>query len=208
MPETVDAIYNDPSLSGGVPITWDEEQMAAIDTAVAGTYTVDGTTEDGTTITASVKVTNVNLLQNPSFEDADDTVWDVLYANGNACTDIQNKSSDAMTGDMAFHFYSTSDMEFTVEQTVTGLSSGAYNAVANIQGGDVGDNAEIVLYAIVGETRYESDPVTLDGWQSWQTPTLTDIEVDESGTVTVGMYVKAAAEGWGTIDDFELYARQ
>jgi hypothetical protein len=32
--------------------------------------------------------------------------------------------------------------------------------------------------------------------------------VDESGTVTVGMYVKAAAEGWGTIDDFELYARQ
>jgi arabinogalactan endo-1,4-beta-galactosidase len=99
-------------------------------------------------------------------------------------------------------------MEFTVEQTVTGLSAGAYNAVANIQGGDVGDNAEIVLYAIVGENRYESDPVTLDGWQSWQTPTLTDIEVDESGTVTVGMYVKAAAEGWGTIDDFELYARQ
>jgi arabinogalactan endo-1,4-beta-galactosidase len=208
MPETVDAIYNDPSLEEGVPVTWDADQMAAIDTAVAGTYTVDGTTEDGTTITASVKVTNVNLLQNPSFEDANDTAWDVLYANGNACTDIQNKSSDAMTGDMAFHFYSTSDMEFTVEQTVTGLSAGAYNAVANIQGGDVGDNAEIVLYAIVGETRYESDPVTLDGWQSWQTPTLTDIEVDESGTVTVGMYVKAAAEGWGTIDDFELYARQ
>lgn len=208
MPDTVDAVYNDPSLTDGVPVTWDADQLAAVDTATAKEYTVDGTTEDGTVITATVKIINANLLQNPSFEEADVSMWKVDYPNGNSCTDIQTQESDCVSGENAFHFYSEAEQEFTVEQTLTGLGAGDYTAVANIQGGDVGDNAVIMLYVIVGDQRYESDPVTLDGWVNWKKPMLTDIPVSGGSDVTVGMYVKCAAAGWGTIDDFELFSQQ
>ena len=208
MPETVSAIYNDPSITDGVPVTWDEDQVAAIDTNVAGEYTVEGTTEDGTTITASIKVLNVNYVQNPSFEDSDVSMWAVDYPNGNACTDIQTKAGDAVTGEKSFHFYSEEEQEFTVEQTITGLAAGDYTAVANIQGGDVGDDAVVVLYVLVGDERYESEAVVLDGWVNWKKPQIKDIPVDGSSDVTVGMYVKCAAKGWGTIDDFEFYCQQ
>lgn len=207
MPETVSAIYNDPSITDGVPVTWDEDQVAAIDTNVAGEYTVEGTTEDGTTITASIKVLNVNYVQNPSFEDSDVSMWAVDYPNGNACTDIQTKAGDAVTGEKSFHFYSEEEQEFTVEQTITGLAAGDYTAVANIQGGDVGDDAVVVLYVLVGDERYESEAVVLDGWVNWKKPQIKDIPVDGSSDVTVGMYVKCAAKGWGTIDDFEFYCQ-
>ena len=208
MPETVSAIYNDPSITDGVPVTWDEDQVAAIDTNVAGEYTVEGTTEDGTTITASIKVLNVNYVQNPSFEDSDVSMWAVDYPNGNACTDIQTKAGDAVTGEKSFHFYSEEEQEFTVEQTITGLAAGDYTAVANIQGGDVGDDAVVVLYVLVGDERYESEAVVLDGWVNWKKPQIKDIPVDGSSDVIVGMYVKCAAKGWGTIDDFEFYCQQ
>ena len=207
MPETVSAIYNDPSITDGVPVTWDEDQVAAIDTNVAGEYTVEGTTEDGTTITASIKVLNVNYVQNPSFEESDVSMWAVDYPNGNACTDIQTKAGDAVTGEKSFHFYSEEEQEFTVEQTITGLAAGDYTAVANIQGGDVGDDAVVVLYVLVGDERYESEAVVLDGWVNWKKPQIKDIPVDGSSDVTVGMYVKCAAKGWGTIDDFEFYCQ-
>ena len=208
MPETVSAIYNDPSITDGVPVTWDEDQVAAIDTNVAGEYTVEGTTEDGTTITASIKVLNVNYVQNPSFEESDVSMWAVDYPNGNACTDIQTKAGDAVTGEKSFHFYSEEEQEFTVEQTITGLAAGDYTAVANIQGGDVGDDAVVVLYVLVGDERYESEAVVLDGWVNWKKPQIKDIPVDGSSDVIVGMYVKCAAKGWGTIDDFEFYCQQ
>ena len=207
MPETVSAIYNDPSITDGVPVTWDEDQVAAIDTNVAGEYAVEGTTEDGTTITASIKVLNVNYVQNPSFEESDVSMWAVDYPNGNACTDIQTKAGDAVTGEKSFHFYSEEEQEFTVEQTITGLAAGDYTAVANIQGGDVGDDAVVVLYVLVGDERYESEAVVLDGWVNWKKPQIKDIPVDGSSDVTVGMYVKCAAKGWGTIDDFEFYCQ-
>lgn len=207
MPETVSAIYNDPSITDGVPVTWDEDQVAAIDTNVAGEYTVEGTTEDGTTITASIKVLNVNYVQNPSFEESDVSMWAVDYPNGNACTDIQTKAGDAVTGEKSFHFYSEEEQEFTVEQTITGLAAGDYTAVANIQGGDVGDDAVVVLYVLVGDERYESEAVVLDGWVNWKKPQIKDIPVGGSSDVTVGMYVKCAAKGWGTIDDFEFYCQ-
>jgi arabinogalactan endo-1,4-beta-galactosidase len=158
------------------------------------------------TATAKVKTANLNYVQNPSFEDADTSMWMVNYPNGNACTDIQNKASDCVTGENAFHFYSVAEQEFTVEQTVSGLAAGTYNATTNIQGGDVGDDAVVQLYVIVGDQRYESDPVTLDGWVNWKKPAISDIPVDGSSDVVIGMYVKCAAKGWGTIDDFELYS--
>ena len=206
MPENVEAIYNDPSINTPVAVTWDDAQVAAVDTKAAGDYTVEGTTADGTKVTAQIKVTNTNLLKNSSFEDADVSVWNVTSTGTNP-TDIQNKTEDALSGENAFHFYSAADMEFSVEQTVSDLAAGTYTAKANLQGGDVGDGAEIKLYAIADGVRYESDPVTLSGWQVWQTPVIKDIPTT-GGDIVIGVSVKAGGNGWGTMDDFELFCQQ
>ena len=206
MPENVEAIYNDPSINTPVAVTWDGAQVAAVDTKTAGDYTVEGTTADGTKVTAQIKVTNTNLLKNSSFEDADVSVWNVTSTGTNP-TDIQNKTEDALSGENAFHFYSAADMEFSVEQTISDLAAGTYTAKANLQGGDVGDGAEIKLYAIADGVRYESDPVTLSGWQVWQTPVIKDIPTT-GGDIVIGVSVKAGGNGWGTMDDFELFCQQ
>ena len=122
-------------------------------------------------------------------------------------TDVQKKASDALSGDKAFHFYSTSEIDFTVEQEITIAAGGDYAAVANIQGGDVGSGAEIYLYVICGDEIYRSEPAKLSGWQQWQKLKIDRVPVKAGDVVKVGMAVKAAAKGWGTIDDLGNHRR-
>ena len=205
MPETVDAVFNDRSKNGGVAVTWDADQVAAIDTSVDGEYTINGTLEDGSAVTATVEVANVNWLENPGFEDKNTAMWEVTYEGDKNPTDVQTKSADAMTGENSFHFWSESELAFTVSQTIAAPAAGDYTITTNIQGGDVGNDAEIYLYAIVDGQEYRSDNVTLTGWVQWQTPQITDIPLAEGQEITVGVSVKAAAKGWGTMDDFFLF---
>ena len=207
LPEKVDAIYNDPSVTDGVAVTWDDKQLAEIDVDVAGEYTIDGVTEDGTKVQAFIKVANINYVKNPSFEDADDSMWVPTYISGGNCTDIQNKAADASSGENALHFYSTSDMEFSVEQKIEGLKADTYTLTGKMQGGDVGDDADIYLYIKVGDEIVQSDKVTLDGWGNWKTPIVKEVEIDGNSDVYVGIYIKCNAGGWGTIDDIEFFGQ-
>lgn len=208
MPETVSAVYNDRSLNSGVPVTWNADQVAAVDTNAAGDYTIDGVLEDKTAVTCTVNVSNVNWLENPGFEEKDVSMWKVSYESEINPTDVQNKEADCTTGENSFHFWSETAQEFSVEQTVSSLAAGDYTMTANIQGGDVGSAAEIYLYAIVNGQTYQSEPVILNGWCKWQTPTIKDIPLDGTSDITVGMHVKCAGGGWGTMDDFYLFKQR
>lgn len=204
LPETVKAYYNDTSCKDPAPVTWDEEKVAAIDMNTAGKYVVTGTLEGGMSVTASIKVSSYNYVQNPSFEDVDTSMW-VVTEKFDGTTDIQKKAADAFEGENSFHFWSASDVEFTVEQNLGTLSAGTYSAVVNMQGGDVGDGAEFYLYVKVGDTVYTSDNASLTGWVNWVSPSISDIEVDGNSEVIVGVSAKCAAKGWGTIDAFEFF---
>jgi arabinogalactan endo-1,4-beta-galactosidase len=170
----------------------------------AATYTVRGTTADNTEVTAVVKVSSINYVQNPGFEEADTSMW-VVNEAASGTTDIQNKSSDAYSGTNAFHFWSDSEVEFTVEQTISGVAAGTYSAAVNMQGGDVGTDAQFYLYVKVGDQVYTSENASLTGWVNWVTPTISGIEVDGNTDVVIGVSAKCAAKGWGTIDDFEFF---
>lgn len=206
LPDAVEAIYNDTSCTDLLPITWDTDTLAAIDTKVADTYKIDGTSADGTKVTATVKVANINYVRNPGFEDSDVTMWKVTSEAADP-SDIQEKAADAFSGDKAFHFYSEVNMDFAVEQAIANIPAGTYNAVANLQGGDVGNDANIYLYVKVNDTIYTSDPVVLDGWQKWKSPQIKDIVINEGDTVSIGVAFKCAAKGWGTLDDIELFCQ-
>ena len=208
MPETVAAVYNDPTCTDPLKVTWNAEQIAKIDLTTPGKYVIDGTTEKGGAVTANVKVYNENLLKDGSFEAENADAWKFTYLNGaTEGVNFEKKAADAITGEMECHFWNTAAQEFTVEQIIKNVPAGKYTATAYIQGGDVGDHV-VKLYVIVGDKKYESEAIVLEGWVVWKNPIIKDIVIDGTTDVTVGMYVKCAGGGWGTMDDFEFYSQE
>ena len=203
LPDEVDVIYNDRSANTKVPVSWDAAQLAAIDTDAGGSYDVAGALEDGTEVMAHVEVKMMNHVKNPSFEEADTSMWKITYTGDDNPTDFQEKADDAYTGTMAYHFWSEdSDMDFSIEQELTDLEPGTYQLSVYAQGGDVSDDCEMALYAVVNGEEV-SEPFMVAGWANWQNPTISDIEVTD-GTLTIGVRMKCNAKSWGTVDDFTL----
>lgn len=203
LPETIDVIYNDRSANAKVAVTWNAAQIAAIDTNVGGNYDIAGTLEDGTDVACHVEVKMLNHVKNPSFEESDTSMWRVTYEGDKNPTDFQTKADDAHDGVVAYHFWSEdSDMEFAIEQDFTDLEPGTYQLLVYAQGGDVSEDCEMELYAIVNGEEI-TEPFMVAGWANWQTPTIPEIKVTD-GTLTIGVRMKCNARSWGTVDEFTL----
>lgn len=204
LPDMVDVIYNNHSLNKQVAVSWDQEQIDAIDTSIGGTYVVTGTIEDGLPVTCHVEVRMSNYVKNPSFEDDDYSMWKVTHEGDNNPTDFQVKADDAHTGETAFHFWSgDSDMEFSIEQEFTDLEPGTYQLSAFSQGGDMKQDSVLELYAVVGSDEQKVS-FMLTTYADWKNPTIPEIKVAD-GTLTIGMRMKCNTGSWGTVDDFALH---
>lgn len=203
LPDTVSIIYNDRS-EEQVPVTWDAEDIAAIDTENGGEFTVAGSLDEGTEVTAIVTVERVNYVQNPGFEDADTSMWTVTYSGETNPTDYQVKAADAHSGEVAFHFWSgTSDMDFSIEQSFTDLEPGTHELSAFSQGGDLAADASMELYAVV-DGKELTVPFMLTTYADWQNPTVSGIKVTD-GTLTIGVRYQCNKNSWGTLDDVTLH---
>ena len=203
LPDTVSVIYNDRS-EAQVPVIWNTDDVAAIDTENGGNFTVSGTLEDGTEVTAAVTVERINYVQNPSFEDADTSMWTVNYSGETDPTDYQVKAADAHSGEVAFHFWSGSaDMDFSIEQSFTDLEPGTYELSAFSQGGDLSDDTSMELYALI-DGRELTAPFKLTTYADWQNPAIPEIKVTD-GSLTIGVRYKCNVNSWGTLDDVTLY---
>ena len=203
LPDTVSVIYNDRS-EAQVPVTWNTDDVTAVDTENGGNFTVSGTLEDGTEITAAVTVERINYVQNPSFEDADTSMWTVNYSGETDPTDYQVKAADAHSGEVAFHFWSGSaDMDFSIEQSFTDLEPGTYELSAFSQGGDLSDDTSMELYALI-DGRELTAPFKLTTYADWQNPAIPEIKVTD-GSLTIGVRYKCNVNSWGTLDDVTLY---
>ena len=204
LPETATVRYNDKS-SSEENITWPENALEAIDGA--GTYEVKGTLialEKEYEVTCTITVKPYNYIVNPSFEDDDRSMWELIAGDGYSYyPDYQNNASDALTGNYSVHFWSASDMDFTVQQKVTDLESGVYAFQASIQGGDA-TTQDMSVFVTVGDKTYTAK-TSVSGWCNWDTPEITEIMVHEGDEVTVGAHIIACAKAWGTLDDFVLY---
>lgn len=150
----------------------------------------------------TVNVEMLNYVANPSFEDSDTSMWTVSYEGDKNPTDFQQKEADAHTGEYSFHFWSESDMDFSIEQEFTDLEPGTYELKAYFQGGDIDNTAKMELYASVGDD-VASDAFTAEGYGNWQEPRISAIKVTD-GKLTIGMHIQCKAKGWGTADDFIL----
>ena len=147
------------------------------------------------------KETTKNYVKNPSFEESDTSMWKITEAV-KSTTGFQEKQADAKEGVKALHFWSDQPVEFCAEQTVTALEKGKYQFSLSVQGDGAGENAVLLIYVISDGKRYEQT-FLLAGWANWQVPSIRDISCN-SGTMKVGIEIKAAAGAWGTIDCVEL----
>lgn len=152
--------------------------------------------------TAKITYKPVNLLENADFEENDTSMWTVNAEN--SCAGIRMETSNTRSGSYCLHFWDDEEFSFTAEQVVT-LDAGTYQLGAYLQGGDAGDDAAFRLYAVIDGEEYSVD-TGVNGWKNWSESKLEDLVVREDGTeVVVGVYVSAAAGGWGSWDDFYLY---
>ena len=208
LPETVVVVYNDKTANREVPVVWNEEQIAAVDTSVGGKYQVEGTLQDDEladeykTVIADIEVKFINYVVNPSFEDTDTSMWKVTYNGKENPTDYQVNAKDAKTGETAFHFWSASEMDFSIEQEVTGLEPGTYQLSAFSQGGDMLSSSVLELYAVADGQEYIQS-FELTGYADWKEPTVTEITLTGDSMV-VGIRMKCNGGSWGTVDDVTL----
>ncbi|SDA44348.1 arabinogalactan endo-1,4-beta-galactosidase [Lachnospiraceae bacterium G11] len=204
LPSFIPAVHADRSKNSNVKVAWDENDILTVDTSKEGKYRIKGTAEFGYEVICTVTVAHDNLLANPSFENEDRSMWSVTVENnGDDPTDYQEKTADAHSGDFAFHYWSKDAMNFTIEQKVTGLEPGTYQASVFSQGGDFDDTASLEFYVIADGDMVYSENFMNDGWANWKDPVIRDIEIT-TDTLTIGVRVKGNPGSWGTLDDFSL----
>ena len=209
LPEKAMVRYNDGSTTEE-SIEWEEDAVAAVDTKGKGAYTVKGTVlvdkeemEAPVTfeVVCAVTVEPENLLRNPGFEEDDMSMWEI----SSDAISRKNDSNNVRSGDWTLHFWSNSEITYTVSQKLT-LPAGTYTFGGYLEGGDVGSDAAFSICVKVGGQEYKAEAMVTK-WQEWKNPKITDIKITEDTEVTVELNGKAAAKGWGAWDDMYLYAQ-
>ena len=207
LPETVLAKFNDGS-EKEIPVTWDTTgiDLATVSFNGVNSYMINGVaTEGGSSMNAVCRLDIVekNYVENPGFESEDLSMWTITDNSSTAISELYviDKVTDASSGTKSLHFYSTNDMDFSAEQTITGLNADTYNFSVTIHGGDA-KTQEITIYAIADGQTYEAT-TTITAWREFTTPKISGITTSD-GNITVGIKLKLSAGAWGNIDDFLL----
>lgn len=200
LPSAIPAIMNNGKTEQ-FSVQWNQDDAEKISTQKAAVFSIGGKVEDKN-IFARFEVKSINHAKNPSFEEADTSMWKVI-SRGENPTDFQKKEADAHSGKTALHFYSEQEMDFEISQTLEGLENGIYAVSLFAQGGDVSKDSRMEVFAISGgkEVR-ENFMVTT--WVDWKNPKTSGIKVND-GKLTFGARIKCNAKGWGTLDDFSVF---
>ncbi|MBD5128796.1 MAG: cellulase family glycosylhydrolase [Ruminococcaceae bacterium] len=200
LPETVPALMNSGAYSD-IPVVWNSEQSAAVNTDEANIYEIDGKAAfDGTDypVKCALEIKKINYIKNPGFEDLDMSVW-AINGNGVAREQDNNKRS----GLFSLKFWDDKPVQFTAEQTITGIPAGTYDLGAYLQGGDAGSKSVFELYITVNGSTLTA-PSKVSSWQNWDNPVINGVEIPEGAEVVIGVKVDAQAKAWGAWDDFSL----
>ena len=203
LPETVSAVMNDGSRIE-LPVTWDAVDTAAMKASGPAEYTVQGVAES-MPATLLIRMVNFNYLINGDFEGEDTGEWVTDNFGGTEQLYIEEKKSDSLDGTKHYHFYSAAkdQVGFRLEQTVNNLPAGTYRFDVSIMGGDAGDYESYAYIKKGGEVSAECG-LQITAWNAWHEGAC-ETEVEEGGSLTVGVYVRCGGAGaWGKIDGATL----
>ena len=199
LPEKVNAIMNDNSRVE-IDVEWHNVDYDAMKNNGPAKYTIKGTA-GGMEAICNVSMVEYNYVQNWSFEDdLNATGWTTSFPKKLNELKVMDKPDDSQTGTRHFHFWSSEAVEFNLEQEIKNLGAGKYKFALSTMGGDMGEYTSYAYVKINGEIVGTSD-ATFTEWSEWHTTDFIEITYNEGDTIVVGIYVKAAAGAWGSIDD-------
>lgn len=220
-PSEVAVKFNDGT-TGTATVKWNSDEIAMVSTDKLGSFKVTGVatcTFEGANGTVTEKrnvaisvtvVANANLLKNPGFENGYNTNW-AYYGSNPSAAKLGTEANNVRSGSSAVNFYFDPASDFTMSQTVNGLTEGLYTFGAFMQGGSAGSTDKQYSFVEV----YNSDDVlkvrysaktSLSGWLNWNNPEIRGIKVEDGDYLVVGLKIMSTESGaWGWIDDAYLY---
>lgn len=202
-PTKVKAVMTDGSKEE-LDVTWENIDINTLKNGGVKKYSFTGTA-GGMIANLYISMIEYNYIKNYSFEDGDSN-WIINdISKRNEELNVENKSTDSLTGTKHVHFWSsgTDNVEFSVEQNISNLPNGKYKYSISIMGGDCGDT-DIYLYVKVNGKIIAKKALTINGYGNWDTEVTDPFEYTEGAEIVVGIYVKCKGEGngaWGKIDD-------
>jgi len=212
LPETVTVTYNKGDVEESV--VWNTEDVEKINTAIPGTYKVNGTVTFSKEVnsgayvgqtTASVVYTLIvkqpNLITDAAsagFENGAD------YTIGGKGISSIPSPDDPYSGSGSMHWYWTTATTGTVTYNpVFTLEAGKYGAEIKTQG-YAGDTVTLQVLNAADEVLFEGEVTVLEGWAVWKTATV-NFELTEAADVKLRVSVAMQDGGWGTADELYLY---
>lgn len=207
LPETVVGIYNN-SERKNLPVQWNTDEVDNI--TDFGTYTITGKAVDemaSSTVDATCTLTILpdSILKNGDFESGSED-WTVDNPSN-----AELKWDDTpLRGEGALHFYNSSEVNFSIEQTAVVQKAGKYIASMYLQG-DGGNENENIKISVTNKTQQlesEGGSVNFAGWANWQKATTSSVAAKKGDELTVRVSFQAPAGAWGSIDDVFLYATE
>ena len=212
LPATVNAMMTDNSRRA-VPAVWDltEDQDRSMHQNGPAQYTVTGKAE-GRAVKCVVSMIRYNYLEDYSFEE-NSPAWVVTDLKKADELYVEDKKADSLTGSRHLHFWSAAPdtVEFTAEQTVSGLPEGKFSFSVSVMGGDCGETDLYAYVKIDGQETARSEQIPITGYNDWHAGCIPEFDHPAGSEVTVGIYVKCRGTGsgaWGKIDDATLNSVQ
>lgn len=222
LPDTINVSYSDGT-TVAEPVEWNTDDIAAVNTALPGTYVIGGTftfskeitggnyegfTQAETTYTLTVKgKEESNLITEADaagFEDAEAFTSkniQIPYSGGN----------DAYDNTEYAHWYlekgGTGEFIYNVP---IALEPGWYT-FSVVAMGEKGDKVSLNILDESGQILFKGNAAELTGWTNnqdeWLNPSVT-FYLDKKTTVKLQGTVEILAEGWGSVDNMQLVSHE
>ena len=210
LPTTVEVIYSiaGKKVTENETVTWNTDDLEAIDYDTPGVYTINGEVTFSHDIEfgdyKDATTAEVEYVLEVKLENLLDNDYAGFEAGSGYATEVGSVTSDdPYEGSKAFHWYSTSAATATAHLTNSvALEPGTYTLEAVAQGAS--SAAYLQVLDADEEIIAESDSVELEGWKVWKTPSVT-FTLDDETDITVKLLVDFEAEGWGTADCLYLH---
>ena len=221
LPDTINVSYSDGTTVAEL-VEWNTDDIAAVNTALPGTYVIGGTvtfskeitggnyegfTQAETTYTLTVKGKEESNL----ITEADAAGFEDAEAFTSKNIQIAYSGNDAYDNTKYAHWYleKGGTGEFIYNVPIT-LQPGWYTfSVAAM--GETGDKVSLNILNESDQVLFEGNAAELTGWTNnpdeWLNPSVT-FYLDKETTVKLQGTVEILAGGWGAVDNMQLVSHE
>ena len=227
LPESVAVTYSDAKDAVNETVTWNEADKTKIDASKVGTYQVHGTVTlskeitrgayKGKTVVSVVlklQVKKTNLIKNADVVEVNKDAQNKFDRSDESIIKTIEDSENPYGGSgTCMGWWNGNDTEESVTITYNEgivLAKGSYTFELYAQGSAENDQKQegnkitLQILDASSEVIAEGEPVSLQGWNEWQTPKV-DFTLTGKNVVKLQIKIETQSNGWGSVDELYLH---